>query len=127
MYTYYFEKLDVWKISIQLTKDVYTVTKSFPDEEKFGLISQLRRASSSVPTNITEGLSRDSFKDQARFSTIAYGSLMEVLNLLIITKELDYIEEENYLELRLNINEVSNKLNSLKKSQISKIKNRQNN
>lgn len=127
MYTYYFEKLDVWKISIQLTKDVYTVTKSFPDEEKFGLISQLRRASSSVPTNITEGLSRDSFKDQARFSTIAYGSLMEVLNLLIIAKELDYIEEENYLELRLNINEVSNKLNSLKKSQISKIKNRHNN
>lgn len=123
MYTYYFEKLDVWKISIQLTKDIYTLTNDFPEDERFGLISQLRRASTSVPTNITEGLSRDSFKDQARFSTIAYGSLMEVLNLIILSYELNFISLEQYKILRKQINEVSNKVNALKKSQLSKMKN----
>jgi len=122
MYTYYFEKLDVWKKSIAFCTLIYKLTKSFPENEKFGMISQLRRASVSVPTNIAEGLSRDSFKDQARFSTIAYGSLMEVLNLLIIANRVELIEEEMYLELRKDVDEISNKLNSLKKTQLSKVK-----
>ena len=122
MYTYYFEKLDVWKKSIAFCTLIYKLTKSFPENEKFGMISQLRRASVSVPTNIAEGLSRDWFKDQARFSTIAYGSLMEVLNLLIIANRVELIEEEMYLELRKDVDEISNKLNSLKKTQLSKVK-----
>ncbi|MFK5890983.1 MAG: four helix bundle protein [Flavobacteriaceae bacterium] len=121
MYQYYFEKLDVWKLSIDLSLKIYKLTEAFPSDERFGLTSQLRRAITSVPTNLTEGLSRDSFKDQARFTTIAYGSLMEVLNLLIISYKLNYFEEKTYLELRTIINEVSNKINALKKSQLKRI------
>ena len=121
MYKYYFEKLDVWQISIEFCSVVYEKTEKFPKEEKYGMVSQLRRAAVSVPTNIAEGLSRDSFKDQARFSTIAYGSLMEVLNLLIIAEKINFIEMEVYLELRKSIDEISNKLNALKNTQKSKV------
>lgn len=122
MYKYYFEKLDVWKLSIDLCIDVYSVTKSFPNEEKFGIISQLNRAIVSVSNNIVEGLSRDSFKEQARFSSIAYGSLMESVNLLIICLKLNYINEKLYSNLRIKIEEVSNKLNALKNTQLKKAK-----
>jgi four helix bundle protein len=121
MYEYYFEKLDVWKLCIELNVRVYMVTDSFPDSEKFGLTSQLRRAIVSVSNNIVEGLSRSSFKDQARFSTIAYGSLMESLNLLIIAKELAYLSSGVYMEIRKMINEVSNKINALRNTQLSRV------
>ncbi len=119
MYKYYFEKLDVWQISIDFCSVIYKLTETFPTEEKYGLVSQLRRAAVSVPTNIAEGISRETYKDQARFSTIAYGSLMEVLNLLIIAQNLKLIEHKKYLETRKEIDEISNKLNSLKKTQKS--------
>ncbi len=118
-YTFSFEKLNVWIDSKELVKLIYTITKKFPDEEKFGLISQLRRASISVASNIAEGTSRNTNKDKAHFSTIAFSSLMEVLNQIIISKELRFIEESDYKTIRIEIEKISNKLNALKKSQLN--------
>jgi len=115
-----FEKLDVWKLSMTLTKSVYKLTKVFPDEEKFGLTSQLRRASVSIASNIAEGSSRITGKEQARFSEISFGSLLEVLNQLIIATELEYISETELNNLRPLIEEIANKLNSLRKYQLTK-------
>jgi four helix bundle protein len=118
MYIFSFEKLEVWKESIKLLKHIYEITKSFPSEEKFGLISQLRRASVSISSNLAEGTSRNTDKDKAHFTTISYSSTMEVLNQLIISKELGFIDEENYLTIRLQINKISNMLNALRKAQL---------
>ncbi|HOD09396.1 MAG TPA: four helix bundle protein, partial [Flavobacterium sp.] len=88
--------------------------------EKFGLISQIRRASISIASNIAEGSARKSFKDKAHFSTIAFGSAVEVLNQLIISFELDFISETDYLELRRMLESITNKINALRNYQIEK-------
>ena len=119
MYTFSFEKLKVWQESIELVKSIYTETRKFPDEEKFGLVSQLRRASVSISSNLAEGTSRNTNNDKARFTTIAYSSLMEVLNQLIISKELEMLHEEVYNELRPQVEKIANMLNALKKSQLN--------
>jgi four helix bundle protein len=115
-----FEKLDVWKLSIKLTKLVYRLTKVFPDDEKFGLTSQIRRASVSIASNLAEGSSRISGKEQARFSEISYSSLHEVLNQLIIANELEYISEDELNNFRPLIEEIANKINSLRNYQLTK-------
>ena len=119
MYVFSFEKLEVWKEAIQLSKDVYGLTATFPKDEKFGLTSQIRRASVSVSSNLAEGTSRITNKDKAHFTVMAYSSCMEVLNQLILAKELNYIKEEEFLELRLRIQKISNMLNALRKSQLA--------
>ena len=119
MYVYSFEKLDVWKESKNLTKIIYQTTSLFPENEKFGLTSQLRRASISVCSNLAEGSARITPKDKAHFSTMAYSSLIEVLNQLIISFELDFINESHYLNLRIIIESLSNKINSLRKYQLN--------
>ncbi|HMR90291.1 MAG TPA: four helix bundle protein [Saprospiraceae bacterium] len=116
MNIYGFEKLDVWQKSRLLVKDVYLTTKLFPEDERFGLTSQVRRAMISVSCNIAEGTSRWSDKEKIRFIEIAYGSLMEVVNCLILAFDLEYISEEKLFEMRLNIDLVANKLNGLKRS-----------
>lgn len=108
-----FEKLDVWKDAKDFVVKIYQLTEVYPNDEKFGLISQIRRASLSVTNNISEGTSRWSSKEKIRFIEIAFSSLMEVLNCLIISKELNLIDEKIFLELRLDIGKISNKLNSL--------------
>ena len=75
-----FEKLDVWQKAITFADCVYDVTREFPDDERFGLTSQMRRAAVSVSSNIAEGSGRSSDKDFAHFVAIAYGSLMEVVS-----------------------------------------------
>jgi len=117
MYRFSFEKLDVWKESVDFTKSIYLQTKTFPESEKFGLISQLRRASVSIASNLAEGTSRNTNKDKAHFTTLAFSSLMEVLNQLIISKELNFISEEDYIKLREDIGKISNMLNALRKAQ----------
>ncbi|MCO6464296.1 MAG: four helix bundle protein [Saprospiraceae bacterium] len=112
MYEYNFEKLEIWKLAFKLTTQIYTTTKKFPPSERFGLISQLRRAASSIPANIAEGVSRFGKKDRARFIEIAYGSTIEVMNHLILSKELKMIDESELLFYREKINELSNKLNA---------------
>ena len=119
-YQFSFEKITVWVDSKELTKLIYTITKDFPNEEKFGLTSQLRRASVSIASNLAEGTSRNTNKDKAHFTTMSFSSLMEVLNQIIIARELNFIEENNYHLLRTEIEKISNKLNALRKAQLNK-------
>jgi four helix bundle protein len=116
MYTFSFEKLEVWIKSRLLTKRVYVLTKDFPDSEKFGIIPQLRRASISVCSNIAEGASRWSKKDQAHFYNIAFSSLMETLNQLILSNDLDYLNSDTLSEIRTDIHVISLMLNNLEKA-----------
>ena len=118
MYIFSFEKLEVWKEALILVKDIYELTKNFPSEEKFGLKSQLRRASVSISSNLAEGTSRSTDNDKAHFTTISYSSTMEVLNQLIISKELGFIDEDGYSKIRLQIHKISNMLNALRKAQL---------
>lgn len=113
---YSFEKLDVWKKSKNFAVNIYQTTKSFPQEKKFGLISQIRRASISISSNIAEGSSRITRKEQRRFYTIAYSSAIEVLNQLIISKELELLDAETYKDLRNQIEHVTSMINRLYKS-----------
>jgi len=83
-----FEKLIAWQDAKELAKTIYRETKSFPVDEKYGLTQQIRRAAMSVCANIAEGSTRSTPKDQAHFTTIAYGSLIELLNHLIIAKRI---------------------------------------
>ena len=119
MFEYSFEKLEVWKESMKLVKMIYDVTKSFPISEKYGLTSQLRRATVSISSNLAEGTSRISNKDKAHFTTLSFSSAMEVLNQILIAKELEFLSEEKYLEIRKKISKITNMLNSLRKSQIN--------
>lgn len=120
MYIFSFEKLKVWQDAVQLSKEVYTITSTFPSDEKFGLVSQIRRATNSIAANLAEGTARITNKDKAHFTTIAFSTTMEVLNHIILSKELKFISEEKYLELRERIYKISNMLNALRKAQLNK-------
>ena len=95
MKVFSFEKLEVWQDAKALTQVIYKSTRSFPDEEKFGLVSQLRRAMISLTSNIAEGSSRISPKNQVHFYHIAFSSLMEVLSQILISIELGYIPKKS--------------------------------
>ena len=118
MHVFSFEKLEIWIEAKEFIKQIYNVTSKFPDTEKFGLISQLRRASISIASNIAEGSARKSFKDKIHFSTIAFSSSVEVLNQLIISFELSFISETDYIELRKMLESITNKINALRNYQI---------
>ena len=94
-----FHKLGIWQRSHQLTLDVYKVSQAFPKDELFGLTSQIRRAASSVPTNIAEGCGRASNKDFAHFLQIAIGSASEVEYELLLAHDLEYINDESFNKL----------------------------
>lgn len=121
IFIYGFEKLVVWQQAVVLVKKVYLCTNNFPKNELYGLTSQLKRSVTSIPANIAEGTTRKSLKDQARFTEIAFGSLIETLNHLIIARELSYLKEQTLDELRVDIENISRQLNALKQSQISRL------
>lgn len=114
---YSFEKLNVWKHSIEFVEKIYKLTDNFPKSELYCLTSQIRRATISVPSNIAEGSTRKSLKDQARYSEIAFGSLIEALNQIIIAHRLNYINNDDLSIIRLEIEDISRQLNALKNSQ----------
>lgn len=116
MKTFSFEKLKVWQEARQLTVKVYKITKDFPIEERFGLMSQMRRCSISVSSNIAEGTSRKSNRDQIRFYEIAFGSLMELLNQSILCVDLLFIQESELIEIRQKVSDIAYKLTMLKNS-----------
>jgi len=89
-----FEKLDVWKKAVEYADIVYSVTRRFPAEERFGLTTQLRRSAVSVSSNIAEGTSRASDMDFARFIEIAYGSLLESVSEMEIAKRQGFLSDE---------------------------------
>jgi len=115
---YSFEKLEVWKTSKEFVKHIYCLTNDFPNREKYGIVNQLRRAVISIPTNLAEGSGRTTGKDKARFTQISYGSLMECLNLIIISNELGLIDNESCQSLRSEIEIISRKLSNLRRVQI---------
>ena len=120
MYSFSFEKLEVWQDSRILARKIYILTNKFPQIETYGLISQLNRAVISIASNIAEGSGRQTQKDQAHFTSLAYGSLMEVLNQVIISNDLGYVTKSDYQEIRVEIEKIANKLNALRKSQFRK-------
>ena len=99
---------------MELAVNIYKITDGFPSSERYGIINQLRRASSSISANIAEGMSRGG-KDKARFIQIAFGSSIEVLNFLILSEKVGYIIIEILENFRLLILELTNKLNSFHK------------
>lgn len=116
MYQFYFEKLEVWQNSRKLVKEIYLVTSSFPENEKFGITNQLRRASTSISANIAEGFSRQSNKEKSRFLNVAFGSTIEVINFLILSNDLGFLTNENYNQLREKSEFITNQINSLNKT-----------
>jgi len=116
MHTYSFEKLEVWQLARKFVGFIYQITKIFPPEEKYGLVTQIRRASLSIASNIAEGSGRKSKKDQSNFYQMAYGSAMEVLNQVIISLDLKLMPENDYFTCRSKLEELSMKLYALKKA-----------
>jgi four helix bundle protein len=107
-----FKKLKVWEKSHQWVLKIYCVTSSFPSDERFTLVAQLRRSAASVPTNIAEGCGTESSNELSRFLRIAAASASEAEYQLLLAYELGYLKEKTYLDLNANINEVKNMLNS---------------
>ena len=111
-----YQDLIVWQKSVLLVTDIYTITKTFPQDERFGITSQLNRAAVSIPTNIAEGWGRETSKNYLQFLRISRGSIMEVQTLLIISKNLNYVSEEKFDVLRNKTEEVGKILQGLIKS-----------
>ena len=118
-HVYPFEKLRVWQNARKLIKSVYRITKAYPRNEVYGLTSQTNRAAVSVAANLAEGSSRTSRKDQAHFSQIAYGSLMELACLLIVAVDLEILSPQAEAKLREEIEAISRQLNALRTTQLS--------
>jgi four helix bundle protein len=116
-HVYPFEKLRVWESSRRLVRSVCSATRVFPRSETYGLTSQTNRAAVSVAANLAEGSARTSRKDQAHFSQIAYGSLMELACLLILAVDLGFLSADEESDLRLQIEAVSRQLNAQRKAQ----------
>lgn len=112
-----FEKLIAWQKGRELAVLIYKITKQFPKDELFGLTSQMRCCSISIASNLAEGSGRISFKDKARFTEIAYSSSLELLNQIILSNDLEYINEQEYTLLREKIVEVNMLIDGLYKSQ----------
>ena len=115
-YQYGFEKLDVWQDARELVVTIYKLCQTLPANERFGLSSQMQRASVSIVSNIAEGVSRNSSKEKCRFLEVAYGSAIEVYCQLIVIKDLCYISEEEYGIVSAKIQRITNKVNALSKS-----------
>ncbi len=101
-----YKTLRVWQRSTSFCISIYKITKQFPSEEQFGIISQLRRASLSIPSNIAEGSKRSTDKSYASFLRISLGSGAEIETQLYIAKELRYLSEKEYDELILELGEI---------------------
>lgn len=107
------ERLEAWSKAIDFVVDVYKATESFPRDERFGLISQIRRAAVSVPANIAEGAARQSDKEFAYFLSNAQGSASEVETELIIAHKLGYLSETAFYALRSSIDRIGRLITGL--------------
>jgi four helix bundle protein len=105
-----FHRLKVWEKAHRLALSIYELTRHFPADERFGLILQLRRAATSVPTNIAEGCGRSSDRELARFLSIAAGSASEVEYQILLSRDLGYVDEDAYQTLSQQVNEIKRML-----------------
>lgn len=117
--------LDVWKKSVRLVVDIYRLTKGFPSEERFGLTSQIRRASTSVPANIAEGWGRGSTKEFIKSLRIARGSLTELDTHLIVSGELGFLDKARSAPLDVAVSDVGKMLNRLISALEKKLRDRE--
>lgn len=108
-----FKNLIVYQKSKDLVMQVYALLKQFPDDERFALCGQIRRAAISIPSNMAEGMARMSNKAQSHFLNIAYGSLMELYAQLDIAHDLGYINQNEYDKIEISINEIDKMIVSL--------------
>ena len=108
-----FHQLSVWQKSHQFTLDVYTLTRAYPKEELFGLTSQIRRSSSSIATNIAEGCGRGSDADFGRFLKMAMGSASESEYQILLSFDLNYIDENQFKQMNAKVTEIKRMLSSL--------------
>ena len=111
-----YRELKVWQRSYQLCLEIYKITKRFPNEERYGLTSQIRRAAVSVPSNIAEGYGRKTTPEYIRFLYIAYGSNCEMETQILLSGDLGYIKTGEWQILREGIREVERMLKGLIKS-----------
>ena len=117
-----FRKIQVWQKSHELTLRLYKVTSAFPKEELYGLTSQIRRASASIPSNIAEGCGRNTQTELARFIHIASGSASELDYHLLLAHDLGFLNQEIYLELDNMISEIKRMLHGFEKTVSSNAK-----
>ena len=115
-----FTDLIVWKKAHEFVLEVYKTTRNFPTEERFALCSQFQRAAVSIPANIAEGYKKLSKADKLRFMNIAQGSLEECRYYIILSKDLSYIDSDNYNCLMIRLEETSKLLNSYIKGLVDK-------
>ena len=111
-----FKDLKVWQKAILHVTKIYTETASFPKEEIYGITSQIRRCSVSIPSNIAEGAGRRTKKDFSHFLDIAKGSSFELETQLIISKELNYLGKENFTIITTELDEIQKMITGLQKS-----------
>lgn len=109
-----YRELEIWKRAIDLTVDVYALTQRFPEDEKFGLTSQIKRAAVSVPSNIAEGAGRNSNKEFNQFLGISTGSIFEVETQLILAERLNFLSSDQIEEVLNRSNELVRMTKSLK-------------
>jgi four helix bundle protein len=95
-------ELVAWQVSVELVGDLYRLTETFPAKETYGLASQIRRAAISVPSNITEGTARTTKREFPHYFSIARGSLSEIDTQLTIAKQLDYIDDDEEVQQKLD-------------------------
>ena len=107
MESFSFENIIAWQKSHLFTRYVYDITKHFPEDERYGLVSQFRRAAVSIGANIAEGYKKISKADKLRFLNIAEGSLAECENYIILSKDIEYINEKEYILFCQSAKEVS--------------------
>ena len=108
-----YKELNVWKKSIDLTVEIYKITKSFTIEERFGLISQMRRSAISVPSNVAEGAGRRSNKEFAHFLGIAHGSICELESQIYVSLHLEFIDSIDFNRITEQLTEIQKMLYAL--------------
>jgi len=109
-----FKKLDIWNKSVELVADIYRLVNTFPQVERFGLVSQMQRAAVSIPANIAEGSAKSSNKDFIRFLEISLGSAYELETELLVSFKLSYIDSKTYVQFQQNLSELQRMLNGFK-------------
>lgn len=120
--THSFRDLIVWQKAHQFVLAIYTSTKQFPKEEIFALTSQVRRAAVSIAANISEGHKKKTIPNQLNYLNISEGSLEEVKYYLILSKDLNYIQEKEYVELFNSAEEVGRLINGYEKAIAKRLK-----
>lgn len=111
-----YQELKVWQLGMEITRQVYRLTRDFPKSELYGLASQIRRCAVSIPSNLAEGHSRDSKNELSRFVSISKGSLAELETQLLIAKDLSYGDPQTIVELLELVEQEGRMLNGLRRS-----------